>query len=58
VANGVEEQRITTRGMGEANPIASNNTNAGRQQNRRVEIAIQGAPDSSGMAPASYGSTR
>jgi hypothetical protein len=26
--------------MGEGNPIATNNTEAGRQQNRRVEMGI------------------
>ena len=28
-------------GMGEALPVASNDTAAGRQQNRRVEVVIQ-----------------
>jgi outer membrane protein OmpA-like peptidoglycan-associated protein len=32
--------RYDTRGRGESEPIASNDTEAGRQQNRRVEIAI------------------
>ncbi|HEV8480774.1 MAG TPA: OmpA family protein [Candidatus Eisenbacteria bacterium] len=32
--------RYDTRGRGETEPIASNDTEAGRQQNRRVEIAI------------------
>jgi outer membrane protein OmpA-like peptidoglycan-associated protein len=31
---------IATVGLGEREPVASNNTEAGRQQNRRVEIAI------------------
>ena len=37
---GVAGSRISTVGLGETNPIASNETEAGRQQNRRVEIAI------------------
>lgn len=40
IAEGVAPNRITTVGKGEAEPIASNDTDAGRQQNRRVEVAI------------------
>ncbi|MBP1151885.1 MULTISPECIES: OmpA family protein [Methylocaldum] len=38
--NGVSPDRIVTRGYGEAYPVASNDTNAGRLQNRRVEIYL------------------
>lgn len=37
---GIAANRIQTRGYGMSNPIASNNTDAGRAQNRRVEISI------------------
>ena len=37
---GVAGSRITTNGYGEAQPVASNTTAEGRQQNRRVDIAI------------------
>ena len=37
---GVAGSRISTVGLGESNPVASNETAAGRQQNRRVEVAI------------------
>ncbi len=37
---GVNGNRIITDGLGSANPIASNATAAGREQNRRVEIAL------------------
>ncbi|UWQ17667.1 OmpA family protein [Jannaschia sp. M317] len=37
---GVPGNRIVSIGRGEAQPIATNNTPAGRQQNRRVEIVI------------------
>ena len=39
-AEGVDRARISTAGRGEGEPIATNETEAGRQQNRRVEIAI------------------
>lgn len=38
---GVEQQRIRTSGMGEWSPIASNATEYGRAQNRRVEISVR-----------------
>jgi OOP family OmpA-OmpF porin len=37
---GVEENRITTVGYGKKYPVASNDTTAGKQQNRRVEVSI------------------
>ncbi|MGK2963964.1 MAG: OmpA family protein [Gemmatimonadaceae bacterium] len=37
---GVPANRIRTSGRGESEPVASNATEAGMQQNRRVEIAI------------------
>jgi outer membrane protein OmpA-like peptidoglycan-associated protein len=40
VQNGVSANRITTRGLGKSNPIASNDDDAGRRLNRRVEIII------------------
>lgn len=40
VAQGVARSRIATRGMGETEPLAGNDTEAGRQRNRRVEVAI------------------
>jgi outer membrane protein OmpA-like peptidoglycan-associated protein len=39
-ANGVSGSRLTTQGKGETDPIADNSTEAGRTQNRRVEIVI------------------
>ncbi len=37
---GVDGNRIITDGLGSSNPIASNATAAGREQNRRVEIVL------------------
>ena len=39
-SQGISTSRITSRGYGSKQPIASNATEAGRAQNRRVEIAI------------------
>jgi outer membrane protein OmpA-like peptidoglycan-associated protein len=41
VENGVDEFRLSSAGFGEDKPIASNNTRAGRAQNRRVEINLK-----------------
>ncbi|EPX81678.1 OmpA family protein [Litoreibacter arenae] len=38
---GVSGSRLSTIGKGESQPVASNNTNSGRAQNRRVEIIIR-----------------
>lgn len=40
VSLGVERKRIEAVGRGETEPMADNDTEAGRQQNRRVEVAI------------------
>jgi outer membrane protein OmpA-like peptidoglycan-associated protein len=37
---GVVRSRINAQGLGSANPIADNTTAAGKEQNRRVEIAV------------------
>jgi outer membrane protein OmpA-like peptidoglycan-associated protein len=37
---GIGSDRITTRGYGQESPVAGNDTAAGRQQNRRVEIIL------------------
>jgi outer membrane protein OmpA-like peptidoglycan-associated protein len=40
VASGISADRITTAGRGESQPVVTNNTASGRQQNRRVELII------------------
>ena len=42
VQQGVSPALITARGMGESQPVASNDTAAGRQLNRRVEMVVSG----------------
>jgi peptidoglycan-binding protein ArfA len=40
VSQGVSATEVTTSGQGAASPVASNDTAAGRAQNRRVEITV------------------
>lgn len=41
---GIASQRISASGKGELQPVAGNDSDGGRQQNRRVEIIIGNAP--------------
>ncbi|UCC13092.1 MAG: OmpA family protein [candidate division WOR-3 bacterium] len=38
--HGIDEARLITKGYGESKPVATNNTVAGRAQNRRVEFLV------------------
>jgi len=40
LAKGIDPGRISTKGYGKKYPVATNDTPAGRQQNRRVEVII------------------
>jgi outer membrane protein OmpA-like peptidoglycan-associated protein len=40
IAQGVNRSRVGTGGLGEEESVATNDTEAGRRQNRRVEVAI------------------
>ena len=51
-SHGVQSARIATRGFGETQPIASNETEEGRAANRRVEIKI--VPVSQNDVPPRY----
>jgi outer membrane protein OmpA-like peptidoglycan-associated protein len=42
IAQGLSADAITSKGLGEADPIADNSTAAGRKLNRRVEIIVSG----------------
>ena len=53
---GVPATSITAKGFGMAQPVASNDTPEGRQQNRRVEIVVNG--DSIGISSASAMATQ
>ena len=41
VGHGMAADRIATRGMGEDQPVANNDTREGRANNRRVEIVVK-----------------
>jgi outer membrane protein OmpA-like peptidoglycan-associated protein len=40
ISQGVSAGKVTTEGLGESQPVADNGTDAGRAQNRRVEIHV------------------
>ena len=44
VSQSVLTANLTATGMGKASPVATNDTAAGRQQNRRVEMVVSGDP--------------
>ena len=41
ISKGLDTNKVSSRGMGEANPIADNATAAGRRDNRRVEVDLK-----------------
>jgi len=42
VQQGISSDSVTSAGMGKSDPVASNDTAEGRQQNRRVELVLSG----------------
>ena len=52
VAQGVSPNAIVSRGFGKASPIDSNDTSAGRQNNRRVELVVSGTGITGDLASA------
>lgn len=50
ISQGVSGTRIATRGLGETEAIAPNTTEAGRQANRRVEVAIYASKEARAAA--------
>jgi chemotaxis protein MotB len=61
-ANGVDSARLSAAGYAETQPVASNDDDAGRAQNRRIEIVLMPnldeLPDLSALAPAAQQSVR
>lgn len=56
VANGVERTRLRSRGLGETEPVAPNDSEAGRGKNRRVEVAIYASEAQRAQAKRQAGS--
>jgi len=62
VSQGVASNNVTAEGFGKRDPIASNDSASGRQQNRRVELVVNGtsigeqAAPQSGTQPGGQGS--
>jgi outer membrane protein OmpA-like peptidoglycan-associated protein len=49
---GVSASSLTSRGFGDANPVASNDTSIGRQLNRRVELVLSGEVIGAAVSPS------
>lgn len=50
---GLDASRVTTKGLGESRPVATNETDAGRARNRRIEVLIVNQPSSELMEAVS-----
>ena len=57
ISRGVPSARIATSGRGESEPIAPNDSDADRQKNRRVEVAITAGDEMKAQAKAQAGSS-
>jgi len=51
---GIPVASVTARGFGKTQPVASNDSGAGRQQNRRVELVISGDIIGSDIRPSPF----
>jgi len=51
VNHGIAPERMEVIGYGESRPVASNDTESGRAQNRRVELQVVGQPAAAGTEP-------
>jgi outer membrane protein OmpA-like peptidoglycan-associated protein len=48
VQQGIPAETVSATGFGESQPVATNETASGRQQNRRVELVVSGEPIGTG----------
>jgi outer membrane protein OmpA-like peptidoglycan-associated protein len=51
---GIPSDSVTARGFGKTQPVATNDTSAGRQQNRRVELVISGEIIGTDIRPSPF----
>lgn len=51
---GIASDSVTAKGFGKTQPVASNTTSAGRQQNRRVELVISGEIIGADIRPSPF----
>jgi outer membrane protein OmpA-like peptidoglycan-associated protein len=51
---GIAPDSVTAKGFGKTQPVSSNNTSAGRQQNRRVELVVSGEIIGSDIRPSPF----
>jgi outer membrane protein OmpA-like peptidoglycan-associated protein len=56
VSNGVDRTRLRSRGLGETEPVAPNDSETGRSKNRRVEVAIYASEAQRAQAKRQAGS--
>ena len=56
--SGIASDSVTAKGFGKTQPVASNTTSAGRQQNRRVELVISGDIIGSDIRPSPFAAVR
>ena len=52
VQEGIQSTSVTAKGFGKTQPVTSNETAAGRQQNRRVELVVSGEIIGAEIGPA------
>ncbi|HLY60877.1 MAG TPA: OmpA family protein [Terriglobia bacterium] len=55
VGQGLNSSSVEARGLGQSQPVATNDTAAGRQQNRRVELVVSGDAIGTRMHPVASG---
>jgi outer membrane protein OmpA-like peptidoglycan-associated protein len=51
---GISSDSVTAQGFGKTQPVASNGTSIGRQQNRRVELVISGDVIGTDIRPSPF----